>query len=104
MELRRYFDIVKACKWPLLLIPLLAALVGFGTTYAISPRYVGTATVQIIPDAAEPAALAFHGQDGSTIVATGVRDPTELLALGIIETLHSQEVAQLVVEQLGLGG
>jgi uncharacterized protein involved in exopolysaccharide biosynthesis len=102
MELRRYFAIIAAYRWHLVIPTIVAALIALAATYAISARYVATAVVQIIPDDTEPRAVTLRPQDGPGVVATGFRDPTELLAQGVIETLGSRAVAQHVAETLEL--
>jgi uncharacterized protein involved in exopolysaccharide biosynthesis len=103
MELRRYLGILGAYRWPLLLIPAIAALVALGATYVISPRYVGTAVVQLIPEEIEPRTITLRSQDdGPSNVAIGLKDPTELLSQSIIESLSSHEVAARVTADLKL--
>jgi uncharacterized protein involved in exopolysaccharide biosynthesis len=102
MELRRYLGILGAYRWPLILIPAIAALVALGATYVISPRYVGTAVVQLIPEEIEPRTITLRSQDGPSNVAIGLKDPTELLSQSIIESLSSHEVAARVTADLKL--
>jgi uncharacterized protein involved in exopolysaccharide biosynthesis len=106
MELRRYVQIMLLYRWQLILIPVVAALVGLAATYAMSRRYVGVATVQLLPNEVEPRAMTFRDQDGAAggpgPVAIGLRDPTELLAHGVAEQLASRDVAKSISDQLGL--
>lgn len=103
MELRRYLSILGAYRWPLILIPVIAALIALGATYVISQRYVGTAVVQLIPEEIEPRTISLRNQDGGSDVALGLKDPTELLSQSIIESLSSHEVAARVTSDLKLG-
>jgi uncharacterized protein involved in exopolysaccharide biosynthesis len=102
MELRNYLSIVSTYRWYLILIPLVAALVGLGATYAVSPRFQGQVTVQIIPEQTESSAVSLRTDDGASVPAIGLQNPTELLAQGFIEMLGSREVAELVVQRLKL--
>jgi uncharacterized protein involved in exopolysaccharide biosynthesis len=102
MELRTYFSIMWAYRWPLIIIPLLAALVGLGATYVVSPRFVGETTVQLLPEEIEPRTVTLRSPDGPGTVALGLRDPTELLAQGVVESLSSREVAEYIVDELDL--
>lgn len=103
MELRTYREIANTYRGYLLLIPLIAAVVALIFTYALPASYVGTATVQIIPDEIEPRAVTLRTQEqGPGSVAVGLTDPTAVLAQGIIEMLASREVAKLVVADLSL--
>jgi polysaccharide biosynthesis transport protein len=102
MELRRYLSILGAYRWPLILIPVIAALVALGATFVISPRYVGTAVVQLIPEEIEPRTVTLRSQDGPSNVAIGLKDPTELLSQSIIESLSSHDVAAHVTDELKL--
>lgn len=103
MELRHYLSIAGRYRWYLICIPLIAALVALGATYVVSPRYVGTAVVQLIPEEVEPRAVSLRNQEGASTVAIGLRDPTELLSQGVIESAASAEVARYVAEQVKLG-
>jgi uncharacterized protein involved in exopolysaccharide biosynthesis len=103
MELRRYLSILGAYRWPLILIPAIAALIALGATYVISQRYVGTAVVQLIPEEIEPRTISLPNQDGGSSTALGLKDPTELLSQSIIESLSSHEVAARVTADLKLG-
>lgn len=103
MEIRKYSEIIFAYRWPLILIPLIAALVAYGATYVVSPRFVGTAVIQLIPDDVEPRTVTLRAQDGPNTVALGLTDPTELLAQGVIENLGTTSVAQLTADALGVG-
>lgn len=102
MELRRYLAIVAPYRWLLVVVPLVAALVAFAASYAVKPRFVSVAIVQLIPDEIEPQTVSLRSQDGPSTVALGLRDPTALLAQGTIESLGSREVAQIIVDDLGL--
>jgi uncharacterized protein involved in exopolysaccharide biosynthesis len=102
MELRRYLAIVAPYRWLLVSVPLIAAVVAFAATYAVKPRFVSVAVVQLIPEEIEPQTINLRSQDGPSTVALGLRDPTELLAQGIIENLGSREVAQIIVDDRGL--
>jgi uncharacterized protein involved in exopolysaccharide biosynthesis len=102
MELRRYLSILGAYRWPLILIPAIAALIALGATYVISQRYVGTALVQLIPEQVEPRTISLRDQEGGSNVALGLKDPTELLSQSIIESLSSHEVAARVTADLKL--
>jgi uncharacterized protein involved in exopolysaccharide biosynthesis len=102
MELRKYLGILSAYRWPLILIPVIATLVALGATYVISPRYVGTAVVQLIPEEIEPRTVTLRSQDGPSNVAIGLKDPTELLSQSIIESLSSHDVAAHVTDELKL--
>lgn len=102
MELRRYLDLIAPYRWLLVIAPLLAAVVAFGATYAVQPRFTSVAVVQLILDEIEPQSITLRSQDGPSTVALGLRDPTELLAQGIIENLRSREVAEIIIDELGL--
>lgn len=104
MELRRYLAIASQYRWTLILTPLVAALVALGATYVVSPRFVGTAVVQLIPEQVEPSTVSLRDQAGGSTVAIGLKDPTELLAQGVVESLESQEVARQVAADLALAG
>ncbi|NTU79342.1 MAG: hypothetical protein HGA45_08055 [Chloroflexales bacterium] len=102
MELHTYLEILRRHRWYLLLIPLIAGLVALGATYLVAPDYVGTAVVQILPDDTEPRAISLRPQDGPGVVATGFRDPTEMLAQGVIQHLGSRAAAEQIAERMGL--
>ncbi|MBC8159736.1 MAG: hypothetical protein H7Z42_00835 [Roseiflexaceae bacterium] len=102
MELRKYWGIAAAYRWPLILAPLIAALVALGATYVVSQKFVGIATVQLIPEEIEPRTVTLRAQNGPDALAIGLKDPTELLAQGVVESLGSHEVAELVADDLEL--
>jgi uncharacterized protein involved in exopolysaccharide biosynthesis len=103
VELRTYLAIAARYRWQLIVIPLIAALVALAATYVISPRFVGVATVQLIPDEIEPRTVSLRDSAGTSTIALGLRDPTELLAQSVIESVQSRQVASTVSEQLALG-
>jgi polysaccharide biosynthesis transport protein len=103
MELRRYLEILSAYRWHLCVIPIVAALIGFAASFATSPRFVATATVQIIPAEIEPRTLTLRSQDGPPALALGLQDPTELLSREIVEGLASREVTERIAAGLNLG-
>jgi uncharacterized protein involved in exopolysaccharide biosynthesis len=103
VELRHYLSIAARYRWYLICIPIIAALVALGATYVVSPRYVGTAVVQLIPEEVEPRAVSLRNQEGASSVAIGLRDPTELLSQGVIESAGSAEVAHFVTDKVKLG-
>ncbi len=102
MELRQYLEIAAAYRRPLILIPLIAAVIGFAASFAVAPRFESIATVQIIPEAVESRALSLRGPGDTSTLAVGMRDPTELIAQGVIEGMATIQVAQAISSGLGL--
>jgi len=100
MELRSYLTIMRRYWPPLVIIPLIAALIGLGASFVLAPRYVSVATVQLIPDGADPRTLTVRNQEGASNLVLGLRDPTELLSQGLIETVRSRQVVEMIVDDL----
>jgi len=100
MEVRRYVEILFAYRWLLIIVPVVAAAIAFAATYASSPKFVATATVQLIPEDAEARTLTLRGSGGGS--AAGFRDPADILAQGVIENLASRDVSVLIAHELAL--